>query len=153
MKTEVPFETANKTNTELRSKSTLFLPQDDRNERDKIRTELAVPVLNENSIMQRLLIEFQGQEEPRMRSKAAAIKEEITQRTDNTDTATKQTVITTESAPRVEQQRLVSQIRNSEADENLQLENRNHSTQDVSERKNKKNFETAVEQPKKQQTD
>ena len=103
--------------------------------------------------MQRLLIEFQGQEEPRMRSKAAAIKEEITQRTDNTDTATKQTVITTESAPTVEQQRLVSQIRNSEADENLQLENRNHSTQDVSERKNKKNFETAVEQPKKQQTD
>ena len=107
MKTEVPFESANKTNTELRSKSTPFLPQDDRNERDKTRTELAVPVLKENSIMQRLLIESQGQGEPRMRSKAAAIKEEITQRTDNTDTATKQTVIKTESVPTVEQQRLV----------------------------------------------
>ena len=71
-------ETTHQLDTKLRSNSSPFLLQVRNNKRLETKAEQSVPVLKENSIMQRLLMESQGQGEPATRSKAAAIKQEIT---------------------------------------------------------------------------
>ena len=106
---EVSSETTHQLDTKLRSNSTPFLQQVRNNKRLETKAEQSVPVLKENSIMQRLLMESQGQGEPATRSKAAAIKQEITQRSSyQTTSSTKQTsTIKTEKEPPLQQQRLV----------------------------------------------
>lgn len=105
---EVSSETKHQLDTTLRSNSTPFLQQVRNNKRLEPKAKQSVPVLKENSIMQRLLMESQGQGEPATRSKAAAIKQEITQRSSYTTSPTKQTAtIKTEKEPSLQQQRLV----------------------------------------------
>lgn len=106
---EVSSETTHQLDTKLRSNSSPFLLQVRNNKRLETKAEQSVPVLKENSIMQRLLMESQGQGEPATRSKAAAIKQEITQRSSyQTTSSTKQTAtIKTKKEPPLQQQRLV----------------------------------------------
>lgn len=156
-------ETKNKLNVELRSKSTPYLKQESSNERQDIKTELfkpeqsktdvkkadlSIPVLKENSIMQRLLLESQPQGESNARSKVAAMKEEISQRTDNAKPASKATtVVKTESvAPIQQQQRSINVAHNKEVEENPKFKDPILTPEDVNKKQSKKEDETAVEE-------
>ena len=90
---------------EVQPKSILKLKTESK--RDKSKVPKSVPVLKENSLMQRLLQESQGQGGSDERSTAAAIEEEINQRTGKSSVTVKSTFDFPKTGSIEQNQRLV----------------------------------------------